>query len=132
MKEIKLPSGAILKLGVSPFGVSRALFQAVLEEVKDLKIASSDEMAAVYKDIFCIGLSSKKIEACLWECFKKVLYCDKRGDLKIDQDTFEPVSARGDYLAVCIAVAKENIDPFVKGLYVEYKGFFETITSAQP
>jgi hypothetical protein len=131
MREIKLPSGAVLKIGVSPFEVSKALYQAILEEAKAVAFVSTTEMASVYKDIFCVGLSSKKIEACLWECFKKCIYNSGKGDLKIDKDTFEPVEARSDYVAVCIAVAKENIDPFVKGLYAEYSQFFEMIGSDQ-
>ena len=127
MKEIKLPSGAILKIAPAPFENARALYQAVLEEAKTVAISSKDELANVYKDLFCVGFSSKKIEAALGECFKKVLYCDKRGDLKIDKDTFEPLEARGDYVTVCMAVAKENIDPFVKGLYAEYKALFEKV-----
>jgi len=120
-----------LKIGVSPFEVSKALYQAILEEAKAVAFVSTTEMASVYKDIFCVGLSSKKIEACLWECFKKCIYNSGKGDLKIDKDTFEPVEARSDYVAVCIAVAKENIDPFVKGLYAEYSQFFEMIGSDQ-
>lgn len=126
-----MPSGAVLKIGVSPFEVSKALYQAILEEAKAVAFVSTTEMASVYKDIFCVGLSSKKIEACLWECFKKCIYNSGKGDLKIDKDTFEPVEARSDYVAVCIAVAKENIDPFVKGLYAEYSQFFEMIGSDQ-
>ena len=129
MKEIDLPSGAKLKLGVVPFEFSKALFQAILEEAKALSLASSMEMADVYKSLFCIGFSSKKIEACLWKCFEKVIYEDKRGPLKIDKDTFEPVENRGDYMAVCLAVTKDNIDPFVKGLYAGYREFLAAITA---
>lgn len=124
-----MPSGAILKIGVSPFEVSKALYQAVLEEAKVISFASTDEMVSVYKDLFCIGLSSKKIEAALWECFKKCIYNSGKGDFKVDKDTFESIEARADYVAVCIAVAKENIDPFVKGLYAEYSQFFEMLGS---
>jgi hypothetical protein len=126
-KEVKMPSGAVLKIWPAPFAEARALYQAVLEEAKALKFSSQDEMAALYKDLFCIGFSSKKIESCLWACFKKVHYVGEKGELKIDQDTFEPVKAREDYIAACMAVAKENIDPFVKGLYAEYKTLFAII-----
>lgn len=127
MKEVKCPSGAILKIQPAPFETARALYQAVLEEAKSIAIGSKTEMASVYKDLFCVGFSSKKIEGCLWECFKKCTYSGTGADLKIDKDTFEPISARQDYMTVCIAVAKETIDPFVKSLYAEYGPFLEMI-----
>lgn len=123
MKEVKLLSGAILKITPAPFEDARNLYQALLEELKPLQISSKTEMASIYKDLFCIGFSSKKIEACLWECFKKVIYHDKRGALKIDKDTFEPIEARDDYMKVCMEVAKENVLPFAKSLYAEYGRF---------
>lgn len=131
MKEIDLPSGAKLKIGDSPFEDSKALYQAVLDEAKAIKIDmnSAENMSNVYKDLFLIGFSSKKIEAALWKCFEKCIYEDGRGSLKIDKDTFQPKTSREDYVAVCMGVAKENIDPFVKGLYAEYSRFFQAILS---
>jgi hypothetical protein len=132
MKEIDLPSGAKLKITPAPFEEAKTLYQAVLEEAKGVQFSTKDEMANVYKDLFCVGFSSKKIEAALWACFKTVIYEDKRGPLKIDKDTFTPVETRGDYVMVCMLVAKENIDPFVKGLYAEYKTLFETLATVSP
>lgn len=131
MKEVKLPSGATLKVSPSSFENSRALYQAILEEAKTISIGTSTEMASVYKDLFCLGFTSKKIEACLWECFKKCQYNGGGGDLKIDKDTFEPISAREDYLSVCMEVAKENTLPFVKSLYAEYGHALRMILSVQ-
>jgi hypothetical protein len=129
-REVKLPSGAILKVNPARFAESKALYQVVLEEGKGILINSKTEMASVYKDLFCIGFASQKIEACLWECFKHCSYNNGRtGDLKIDKDTFEPVEARDDYMTTCMEVAKENIHPFVKSLYVEYGHVLRTILS---
>ena len=133
MREIKLPSGAILKVSPAKFEDSKALYQSVLEELKMISFNSKTELGLIYKDLFCAGFSSKKIELCLWECMKKCTYNNgKTGDLKIDQDTFEPVSARDDYIKVCMEVAKENIDPFVKSLYAEYGTYQAMVTNAQP
>jgi hypothetical protein len=132
MREIKLPSSAILKITPASFEESRNLYQAVLEEAKNILIGSRTEMASVYKDLLCVGFSSKKIENCLWECFKKCTYNNgQTGDLKIDKDTFEPVSARDDYLKACMEVAKDNIHPFVKSLYVEYGHIIKMILNDQ-
>lgn len=131
MKEIKLPSGALLKINQAPFTDAKALLQALLEEIKAIKIETKTEMASLYKDIFCAGISSPKIEAALWKCLKRCTYNSKGADLKIEENTFEPIEAREDYLAVCMGVAKENIDPFTKSLSAEYAQFFQGILSAR-
>lgn len=124
MKEVKLPSGAILKITLSPFAISRNLYQAVLEEAKGLKFDANQEIDVnIYKDLFCTALASKKIEACLDECMKRVLY----KDVKVTSDTWEPVEARDDYLMACFEVAKENIEPFMKSLYAQYSHIFQQL-----
>ncbi len=129
MKEIKLRSGNTLKIGKVPFAEAKALYQVLLDEAKGVKFSTKDEMPNVFKDVFCVGLSSKRIEAQLQECFKRCQYCDKRGELKIDADTFEPEEARGDYVEACIAVVGEVTAPFLNGLYAEYQTLFEKLVS---
>lgn len=121
MKEIKLQSGALLKISHTPFSESKALYQAVLEEMKSIKLATGAELGDLIKDIFCIGFSSKKVEAALDVCFKRCTYSNGNGDLKIDDKTFESESAREDYSMVCIEVIQENISPFMKGLFAGFK-----------
>lgn len=127
MIEVKLPSGAVLKVQVAPFAEAKALYQAVLEEVKSIQFGGGTDMASLFKDLACIGFSSKKIEKCLEDCMKRCLY----NDMKIDKDTFEPVERRDDYFVVCMAIAKENIHPFAKSLYAEYKAFLATTGQVQ-
>lgn len=132
MTEVVMPSGAKLKVGLPPFEVSRALYQAILDEVREkVRLDSQTLLADVYKDVFCIGFGSKKVEACLWECFAHCTYEGKSGALKIDKDTFQPLSAREDYMSVCIEVAKENVNPFAKNLYAKYKPLIQKILSDQ-
>lgn len=117
-KEVKLPSGALLNIGVSTFEVAKAMYQVVLEEVRTTSLDPDKEIDAnFFKDMACIGFSSKKIEACVWKCFEKCLYDGKR----IDKDTFEPVEARQDYLLACYEVVQENVLPFMKPLYAKYQ-----------
>lgn len=120
-KEILLPSGAILKVAPAPFAVSKALYQAVLRELQQVPLSMNGEMGDLLKNLFCAGFSSLSIEVCLKECFKRCLYVRGSVELKIDDETFEPVEARDDYLTVCKEVAQENIYPFVKSLYAVYK-----------
>ena len=112
-EDITLPSGAKLKITLSPFAVSKALYQACLEELKSLKLDPNAEVDLnLFKDLFCAGFSSKRIEQCLDECMKRVHYNDR----KITPETFEPAEAREDYLQVCLEVALTNIRPFMKNL----------------
>lgn len=121
---VSLPTGKELDITVSPFSISKALYQAVCEEVKNLKLDPEAEIDAnFWKDIFCSGLSSKKIDLALDECMKRCTY----GGLKIDKDTFEPVESREDYLLVCFEVAKDNITPFTKSLYAQFGTVFQKL-----
>jgi hypothetical protein len=119
-----LPSGKELKITVADFATSRALYQAVLEEARLLNLDSNKEIDTnLYKDVLCLALSSKKIQSCLDECMKRVTY-DGR---KVDNQTFEPLEARQDYIPACYEVAKENILPFVKDLYAKLSPILEKL-----
>lgn len=121
MREVILPSGAKLQIGLSPFATAKGLYQAILKEVRTVEIKSSMEMANLYKEIFCVGFGTPEIEMWLWKCFERCTYEPVGGAaLKIDKDTFEPASAREDYMTASMEVAKENVLPFVKSLYAEY------------
>lgn len=120
-KIVKLPSGASLRIMVSPFPQAKALYQAILKELKLLEFNSKSELAALYKDLFCVGFSSPEVEAALWECFKRCTYNSGKGEFRLDENTFEPEEARDDYMMVCMEVAKANVLPFVKSLYAEYQ-----------
>lgn len=115
-KDVTLKSGARLKITLAPFADAKALYQAVLKELKDLKLGDSQQIESVLKDALCIGFSSKEIDERLEVCLRRVLY----NDLKIDEDTFEPEKARGDYLPLIYEVMKANIDPFLKSLYAQW------------
>ena len=133
MREVDLPSGAKLQINVSPFATSKALYQAILSELSNISFSSTLEVGSLLKNIFCIGFSSQKIESCLLECFKKCLY-KQHGTadfLRIDNQTFEPEETRSDYLKVCVEVARDNINPFMKSLYAEYLEASKTIGSSQ-
>jgi hypothetical protein len=132
MKSVKMPSGATLKIGHPPFEISKALYQSMLDEVREkVRIDNHTLMADVYKDVFCLGFASKKVEACLWDCFQHCTYEGASGPLKIDKDTFEPLSAREDYMTVCIEVAKEVVSPFVKSLYAKYEPLIQKMLNDQ-
>ena len=115
-REVKMPSGAVLKITPAPFADSKALYQAFLEEAKGVQLNAKGQVGNLLKDLICSGFSSQKVEAALWVCMGRCIYNAGKGDLKIDQDTFEEVEARQDYMDACMEVAKENVGPFTKGL----------------
>lgn len=123
MKEIALPSGAKLGIGDTPFATSKNLCQVVLEELKIVKINSTDDISNLVKDAFCTAFSSPKIEIALKPCLERCTY----NGVKITEATWEPITARADYLKVCAEVGKHNVDPFLSGLYADYKTALTTI-----
>ena len=127
-EDLTLPSGSTLKITLAPFAQSKALYQAVLEELKALHLDPNAEVDVnLFKDIFCAGFASKKVEIALEECMKRVLY----NGTKILPDTFEPVAAREDYLPVCLEVARANVAPFLKHLSSVLPGILGTLVSSQ-
>lgn len=120
IKQVNLPSGAILKLGVNPFEVSLALKEAVMQELKVIPFESQLEVAEIIKALFCSSVTSPQIKRCLWECFKRHTYDGGAGDLKIDLDTFQPLGNRRDYDVVCMEVAKHELTPFGKEGFVKF------------
>ncbi len=124
-KEILLLSGALLKITPAPFADSKALYQALLKELKDVPIVQTMDVMNLYKNLFCTGFSSPEIEKALWKCMERCTYNDKGHNLKITSTTFEPVENRKDYVQVAVEVARENVEPFFNGLLREYQTLFE-------
>jgi hypothetical protein len=131
---IKLPSGAELKITLSPFAVSKDLYQAFLVEMKNLKMDPKQEIDAnFFKDIFCVAFSSKEIEEKLFKCMEKTMYDTTQLKSKAEiESAFEPESARDDYFQVCFEVAKANIMPFTKSLYAQYSHIWELLKQKDP
>lgn len=127
MKDVTLPSGSTLKILSIPFSEAKALYQALLEEAKGIAFDAKTDLGSLMKQVFCVGFSSKKVDAALSVCLSRCTY----NDLKIDASTFEPLKAREDYSIVCIEVVQDTIAPFTKGLYAEFARLLSTIESAQ-
>jgi hypothetical protein len=114
---IKMPSGATLVVALASFAESKELYQVMMKEGKTLKIDGKTDLDYnFFKDGLCAFLSSKEVEAALWECMKRCTY----NKMKIDEDTFEPEEAREDYMIVMYEVAMANLKPFLKGLSAQF------------
>lgn len=125
MRQVTLPSGAVLGVEPAPFAAAKALHQAILAEFRGVQVSANLDMVALFKDLFCTGFSSKLIESCLNECFKRCTYNagEGKGALKLEESAFEPVNRRQDYMVVCKEVAQDNVSPFLKSLSADYKQF---------
>lgn len=118
MREVVLPSGNKLEVSPAPFKDAKRLFQAVGGDFLKINLGEGDaELIDLLKNAICIGVSSPAIEAALEPCLKRCIY---KG-VKITPDTWEPVEAREDYLDVCVEVARENVGPFTKSLFAQFK-----------
>jgi len=111
---MKLPSGAELEITLSPFKISKKLYQTILKAMKGLEIDPGMEVDVSFiKDMMCELLSNEEVELALDECMKRVKYNGHR----ISEDTFEDEKARQDYILVCKEVALRNVLPFMKNLF---------------
>lgn len=118
-----LPSGAKLEIALAPFQDANNLQRAFARELKNVKISSAMEVSDVnfMKDLICTAVSSDSIMDALNVCMKRCAY----NGLRIDKETFEAEEARGDFLIVCMEVAKENLLPFLKGLSAQFKDLLQ-------
>lgn len=117
MREVSLPSGATLMVDSAPFSQARALWHAVLGELKAVPITSgATDTGNALKDLLCGAFSSPAVDRALKPCLIRSTYNGQ----KITDETFEPVEARADYVSVCLEVAKDNVLPFGSGLYAVY------------
>jgi hypothetical protein len=114
--EMRLPSGAALEITLAPFADAKALAQAVLIELRKIEIREDVDHWALIKDLVCTGLSSKEIESAMNKCLARCTY----NGIRIGADTWEPVSARADYVPAIYRVIEENITPFLSGLLPEF------------
>lgn len=119
MRTHTLKSGRKLRIEAASFRKSKDLFDAVSKEIKANNFDPKAEFDINFVKNIALGLvSSPNVEAALWPCFTKCLYHD---NTKVDSDLFEDVSAREDYLEICLEVCKENILPFTKNLSSKYE-----------
>lgn len=127
MRQVTLPSGATLKVGLAPFADALVLQQACLRELRHISVGRSIPMENMLKDMFCTAYASPEVQAAMKPVILRSTYNDAKIDLN-SPDMFEPVLARQDYFQVLAEVAQDNIGPFMSYLFAEYRkrAFAET------
>lgn len=113
MREITVPSGAQVKIGIAGWDDVMTLKGAILAEAARADIKITMDMAADF-DIGQIAKmamlvdSSKTVYDALFKCLGKSTYNGQ----SITKATFEPVEARRDYYKIVIEFMKDNLGPF--------------------
>ncbi len=116
-----LPSGATLAIQIAPFVEAKALYQAVAAELQAVRL-SFDSVEAMLLQTVAAAVASPRIDAALSRCLTRCTY-KAPGDvagMRIDGDTFEAVERRCDYMPALQEVAKDNLGPFVSGLFADF------------
>jgi hypothetical protein len=137
----KLPSGATLEVTMASFEEGEALLSAVAHEVgcvginlgKDFsgfgdlaqKEVNSD-MVNTMKNVVTQILKSRPVKDAVMVCAKRALYNNQH----ITKETFEPETARQDYLVVLKEVAWFNLLPFFQGINSKLSGIIQKIGSS--
>lgn len=128
MKEVTLPSGNVLVIGVIPFEAANNLKKEFIRQLGS--ITASTDIMAFAKESMCGLFGSDEVEKLLWECMKRCQYGPHA--LKIDKSTFESVEARTDFSDVQYEVAMEALKPFWKGLFAVLKRSLQAVTENIP
>lgn len=131
MKEVKLPSGSLLKIGEIPFSEAKDLFESVLIEFKKTPFSSQTDLASVLKEVLCFAYASSNVEKAMKVVFGRCLYNSGKGDFKIDDSCFEPVHTREDYVIVYQEVLEHTLAPFMKNLSVVFARLSELMSFSQ-
>lgn len=126
MKEVTLPSGAILRITPAPFADAKALYQAVMAEARGIELSSSMQFMEIAKNLVCVGVASRAVDAALAKCLSRCTYNNE----KLEDKTFEPAEARADYTMVCAEVMEENLLPFFKSLSVVFERLLSMVDSS--
>jgi hypothetical protein len=126
MKEIKVPSGAEVKLAYGGFQASmnlkRAISEAVTSQGDLLKGLDEDSNISEMIPLVLAADSSERVHDCIFECLKKSTYNKE----KITKNTFdENEDMIQDYYPIVIACIKRNLSPFFPSLFSKFEGQIE-------
>jgi hypothetical protein len=115
-REVQLESGAVLGVNVAQFEESEGLYRVLVSKLGTLRFYAEDASSGVFINLLAVCFSAPDVQDALWKCLRRCTYNGKG----ISKETFSPEETRVDFIRVCVEVAKDNTDPFVKGLYAEF------------
>jgi hypothetical protein len=128
MKEVTLPTGAILGLQMADFEDGTALYQTLCSELVGVQMPVSIQGQDIQslagmninelKDGLLKMLGSPKIYAAIWKCMMVCTYtpANSSSPVRITKNTFQEASTRKDFLPVAWEVLSFNVGPFFESL----------------
>lgn len=128
MKEVTLPTGAILGLQMADFEDGTALYQTLCSELVGVQMPVSVQGQDIkslagmnineLKDGLLKMLGSQKIYAAIWKCMTVCTYTPSGSSspVRITKNTFQEAEARKDFLPVAWEVLTHNVGPFFGSL----------------
>lgn len=119
-EKFTLPSGAKFEVTPLPYlkawGVTQKIAKSLEKLNIDIKSIDPKNIKVTdvldFKNPICAILADEAIIEAARECFTRCTY----NGLKIDDDTFESVKARCDFLPCVFYALKVNISPFFSNL----------------
>lgn len=124
MAELKTQSGATAQINVAPFEDALTLNNLVTPYLATVGVVADSNANIKMEDLMKVMVTAATdagIQAQMMKCMARCTYNGQ----KITQSTFETVEARGDYYEVALACVKENITPFVNGLFSQFSALLE-------
>lgn len=140
--KVILPSKAVLELTMGTIEECDNLLNAFLNEAqnvginlgKDFKGLESfgemdvnSDMVNTMKNAFCQIVKSKAVKEAVFVCGKRGTY----NNAPLSKDSFEPETARGDYLIAIKEVVWFNLSPFFVNLNSKLSAIIQRIGTSQ-
>lgn len=128
MKEVNLPSGAVIRIDEAPFEDALELNDIFLEELRSVNFSVKNEIGSMLAAAVLAVAPSKKFRAAVLKCMERCLYDGatmnkefwKAGKIK-----------REDFYSACHSVSEENLRPFENDLYSLYVSIVSKFASPQ-
>jgi hypothetical protein len=136
-RKVSLQSGATLYVNAAKYADSEELLSQFLASVENMP-SQFDE--AAYTDLFSKIVVSRfftrpELKRAAWRCLEYCIYVPAGKDLqlKVTPELFDPNGAgdRGDLAQVMEETARENIWPFLKGLWNASQNLKSAINATQ-
>lgn len=124
MIELKTQSGATVNINVAPFEDALTLNNLVTPYLATVGVVADANANIRMEDLMKVMVSAATdagIQAQMMKCLARCTYNGQ----KITSATFEAAETRGDFYEVAMACVKENISPFVNGLFSQFSALLE-------
>jgi hypothetical protein len=132
-RPVTLPTGATFFVVPGTFAEADEVLSAFLACIQGTSATFDDEnsLKVFIKGIISHAFVNPRLKSAIWVCMGKCLYrpAGKEGALSVSQKLFDEVAYREDVMDAIYECAKENIEPFSKGLYAMSSRLLGTITS---